>query len=757
MDDVQWADADALALLDELVHQAPGHLLVVVACRDDVGDTPGAAWAQRHAEDVVVVAPLPAAEVHDLVRQRVRDHAPDATISEHTLTRVVAQCNGRPVLAGLAARELASGLVGDASNLDLSAVLVARVRAAPPAMRRLLGVLAAAERWTGELLLRSVTALSAAELGDCLASLQHQGLAVSAVASRGEVAIDLAHDVVRAAVLEGLPAAEIRAAHEAWAGALAADRDEIGLYRRVHHLVAAGHVDAAAPLARGAADAAARHGAFGLAAELYSIALRAPHAAPGPLLRARASALDEAGRHAEAVASWRESHDAASSSEDRVPAAIGEAHALLASGAFAAGLARLDTAAAASGEPSARAIGVRGAVAAIGFLVGPRGRLRADATATPHEIERVEREVRAAETLSLHEPVASIGMLQRAQARALRLGLPEVAAWCDYLFAVRALCGRHRAGPSRLAERYRARGDRLLAGRPPRLVEVLVYRGFVAFWMALREARWQDGVAIAEREIARLERQGRSGSVMHLSGILARIAIDVLRTDIAAHARQAARLHETALAVGHGTVGLQLVITSADTMVFRGDFEGARRLLREQLGTWQRGLFGMSLVHARLALCELAEDRLAEARARVLALEAQQRPQVFRTVFSGVIAARMAAIEAACLRAGLSGASAARLHKLTRIARCAPPLGLPLALRAEASLAEHDGNIGGAHRLLLEAERQAERFAMPFDVARARYQRGNLLGGATGAALVGSALDLAASVGASHRVLDRLP
>jgi hypothetical protein len=192
-------------------------------------------------------------------------------------------------------------------------------------------------------------------------------------------------------------------------------------------------------------------------------------------------------------------------------------------------------------------------------------------------------------------------------------------------------------------------------------------------------------------------------------------------------------------------------------MIFHGDFEGGRALLYDQLRAWRRGMLGVSIVYARLALCELAEHRLAEARAHGLALDAQRRPGAFRNIFAGVIAARMAAIEAACLRAGVAGASAGRLRKLTRIARRAPPFGLPLALRAEASLAEHEGDIDGARWLLLGAEREAERLVMPFDVARARYLRGKLLAGTTGATLVASARDVAASVGASERVLDRLP
>ena len=72
-------------------------------------------------------------------------------------------------------------------------------------------------------------------------------------------------------------------------------------------------------------------------------------------------------------------------------------------------------------------------------------------------------------------------------------------------------------------------------------------------------------------------------------------------------------------------------------------------------------------------------------------------------------------------------------------------------------LHELEGDAGGARARLAQAEREAERRDMPFDVARARHQRGKLLGGAAGAALVASARDLAASVGASERVLERLP
>src|SRR5262249_51783114 len=138
-----------------------------------------------------------------------------------------------------------------------------------------------------------------------------------------------------------------------------------------------------------------------------------------------------------------------------------------------------------------------------------------------------------------------------------------------------------------------------------------------------------------------------------------------------------------------------------------------------------------------------------------LALDALPWPQLNHTFYAGAFAGRTAVIEAACLRAGLAGASPGRLRKLARIARGAP-LGLTLALRAEASLAELEGDAGGARWLLLAAEREAERLAMPFDVARARYLRGRLLG-ASGAALIASARDVAASIGASERVLERLP
>jgi hypothetical protein len=759
VDDVQWADDDSLALLTELVRRAPGRTLIVAACRDDVGETAGAAWARRHGGDVLVVAPLSAAEVGDLVRRRVRERAPASAISERTLARVVAQCDGRPVLAELAARELAAGAAGAPGDADLARVLVARVHAAPPVMRRLLAALAAAERWTGEVLLRGVSGLSPAELTDALARLQHQGLAIAAVAPRGDTTIDLAHDVVRAAVLEGLDAAEVRAAHSAWADALALDAgaDKAGLYRRVHHLVAAGRVDEAAPLAADAARAAARHGALGLAADLYAIALRAPRANTALLLRARVDALEGAGRHLEAAGAWRAFHDVAATAEDRLLAAIGEAQSLLNTDEVAAGFERLEAALAASRQPSARAAGLRGLRSTIAFLLGPRGRLRTDLRPAPEEIERAEVEVRTAHYLMVFDPLAGHCMLQRAQARALRRGLAEIAAWCDYIFASGALFMAHRAGPSRLADRYRARADQLLEGRAVSILEVAIARGFGEHWVALREARWQECAALIEREIARLEQDGRTGSFPHLFCMISRLEIEVLRTEVSAHARHVARLHEAVRGSARGINASFLAMTLADELFFRGDFEGAYASLAGQLESWPRWANTVPRAHGRLVLYALAEGRLAQARAHALALDAPPRPLMIQTLYAGVIAGRLAAVEAACLRAGLPGASPARLRELTQIAHRAPPLGRPLALRVEASLAVLEGDPGGARWLLLRAEREAEHLAMPFDVARARYQRAQLLGEAAGAALLASARDLAASIGAPLRVLERLP
>jgi len=56
-----------------------------------------------------------------------------------------------------------------------------------------------------------------------------------------------------------------------------------------------------------------------------------------------------------------------------------------------------------------------------------------------------------------------------------------------------------------------------------------------------------------------------------------------------------------------------------------------------------------------------------------LALEELPCPRGFHTFYAGLFAARVAAVEAVCLRAGLPGASAARLRELTLIARHAPP------------------------------------------------------------------------------------
>ncbi|MFW5739756.1 MAG: hypothetical protein ACOC1F_05260 [Myxococcota bacterium] len=48
IDDLHWADDDAIALLQRIVEAAPAHVAVVARLRDDVGRTPAEIWLVGH-------------------------------------------------------------------------------------------------------------------------------------------------------------------------------------------------------------------------------------------------------------------------------------------------------------------------------------------------------------------------------------------------------------------------------------------------------------------------------------------------------------------------------------------------------------------------------------------------------------------------------------------------------------------------------------------------------------------------------------
>lgn len=311
LDDLQWADADSLALLEHLLSRpTPIPALWIASQRDD---------DKRHPEVERVLAtarqncalrfvplplePLGSQATEQLVRALLEDEAP----RDELVHEVVQGCAGSPFLAQQLARHMRcaygrSPLAGAAAG----SALALRLAAIPPAASRLLAVIA----FAGAPLMARVALAAADASYDVLELLERERL-VRRGASRAPHGaaklLDCYHDRIRETVLASLTDAERQAHAVRLSEVLAAlDEQSADLLRRC--LAAAGDIEGALRLARDAATRATAALALDRAAELLLEALAwvgAHEPAHLSLIESGAVALENAGRGAESGALYR--------------------------------------------------------------------------------------------------------------------------------------------------------------------------------------------------------------------------------------------------------------------------------------------------------------------------------------------------------------------------------------------------------------------------------------------------------------------
>jgi len=326
IDDLQWADADSLTLLREILHPPDGPDLLLVAtvradrplpALDDLGELVRTLEVDNLGEDE-------ARELVDLL-------APDADVD--ATARIVSEAGGHPLFI----QELARSSDGDSSRTSLDQVMWRRAARLDPGALQLLELLCVAAEPLGLDVCADVLGAEQDECERWAAQLRVASFARHAGIRHAEQ-FEPYHDRVRACVLARVRDDAVRKLHGDLAGAL--ERSGAAPEAILRHLRAAGDLARAAELAEQAGRRAQDTLAFDRAAELFLEALELGD--PDPV-RARelsllaATALMNAGRSARAGELFLAAADGADSVErlDRLRLA---AEMLLISGYIEEGL-----------------------------------------------------------------------------------------------------------------------------------------------------------------------------------------------------------------------------------------------------------------------------------------------------------------------------------------------------------------------------------------------------------------------------------
>ena len=754
VDDLQWADGDSLTLLDHLVTSAPPAVTVVTTLRDDVGANPALEWVdQCAAVERILVEPLEEEALRQIVRREARLAGVEP--SDDEVRVAAADCRGRPIFAELAGRDMGRATARGDGSLGTS--LRSLLDESGPLARELLAVVVAVDAWTDESLLAEVLARPPGEVADELTELAQAALIRRAGSEGPGGRVDVYHDAVRVVLAAMFAGPELVAAHTRLVDVLQ-DQDAPP-QRLVRHLLGAGREREAAALAPRAARLAEEQRAFGLAAEMYQVALLHPQGERLALLRGRAAALASSARFRESAEVWREV-GAIVTGEDGLDAALREAHALLSANDFTGGHDRLNSALMAVGEPPVSE-GISRWFAGAAFLAGPlplARLLERKRPATPDPVVRKqgERDIQIGMLVAHFDPLSGLRFLRRAQSRLARAGDSEQAAYCDYLFSFFALFGAAKAGPVPLAQRYLAAAQRRLSGREPTAALVRMMPVF------LRGVEFfRDGEnASAEREFAAAERQlveaGLTGTYEYMRLLYHQTSVAYFRCDLTAMEAhlvrwRAASADSDNLATRSNRAILELIYD-----VHCGRFDEARQNLRSVLAAYPEAHLNLQrdALNFLMNLLDVYDRDCRQARRRIAELTAMRRSfRGLSDMYASVYAGIGAMVEANALRSGDPGASRLTVHLYSGVARAAPPMRGGWAIRAEAYAADAVGEPEVALSRLREAEQHAKRYRQPVEVAVAQYQLGLRLGGTEGQELKSRAESGICEVRGSPRLL----
>jgi serine/threonine protein kinase len=313
LEDVQWADADSLALLEALTETpgAPRMLLLATARTRPEGGSCAAVASMRGDTRRITLEGLRADEASELVERLVAGRIGSPSFDAAS---IVESSRGHPMFIEELVRYLAQPNARTGA-VALDDALWARVASLAPEARQVLALVAAAGMPIAQGTVADAAGIPFTSLAEHAATL-HAAKLVRLRGGRPDDPVEPFHDRVREAVYARVDARERASMHAALGHALEGRRAGPELLFR--HFAAANDAARAARYAEIAAENAARALAFDRAAALYENALALGGADPTHrrrLLTSLGDALTDAGRSKEAA----ESFLAASATRDAPP------------------------------------------------------------------------------------------------------------------------------------------------------------------------------------------------------------------------------------------------------------------------------------------------------------------------------------------------------------------------------------------------------------------------------------------------------
>jgi tetratricopeptide (TPR) repeat protein len=751
IDDLQWADADSLALLSELVRppEAPA-LLLLATVRDgsETGRTHRIAewWKTLPGVRHLHLHNLPSADTRRLVGLLAGAGA-DGGEAPIDAATIVDESQGHPLfIDALVRHRLRAGAAPGRRKLEDA--LWSRILGLDALPRRLVELVAVAVRPLVQAVLARAAGADPEAFAEATAQLRQANL-VRADGLRATDLIEPYHERVRVAVRLHLDAAQLEHCHHRLALALESTGSG-DLEAQAAHWHGAGDHDRSWRFAMLAAEQAGRALAFDRAARLYQMALELrplEHAEERDVRTRLAEALANAGRSAEAAEAFR--HAAArADGADAIELQRRVAEQLLISGHIDAGLAEIHTVLRTAGLKLPASS--RGALASLLFrrawvrLRGAGFRARAEQDLAPSMLKLIDL------TFSLSQGLVWVDAIRGAEFQTRHVLLALAAGEPYRLARALAIEGGFAAtaggrGPRRAAKLFEA-AQALAAqsGRPHALGFVLGARGFAALaqgqWRAAIDLNREAEAIFAERctgvpwELA-LSRTNLQWGLANLGALreLARVGPGHV---------QAARDRGDLFAATSMVCGPLATHFAAEDAVARGRVE-----VDEAMARWSQQGFHLQHLYALVArgLFDLYDGAAEAGYARLVADWPGLRGSYLMFFqITRIMALDVRARLALMLAMTRAGDERARLlAEVASFARRLRREGLPFAAAmGTLFLAGHAAARGAPDEAVTLYARAAEELGaaeMGLHATAARWQHGRLLGGIEGRTLVDAA------------------